>query len=36
MFVAEAAGPMVVNAAGDSVQAGFRAQKFAVRGTGGS
>ena len=34
MFVAEAAGPMVVNAAGDSVQAGFRAQKFAVRDAG--
>ena len=35
MFVAEAAGPPVVNAAGDSAQAGFRAQKFAVQGPGG-
>ena len=34
IFVAEAAGPPVGNAAGDSVQAGFRAQKFAVQGAG--
>lgn len=36
MFVAEAAGPWIFNAAGDSVQAGFRAQKFALLGAGGS
>ena len=33
IFVAEAAGPWIVNAtAGDSVQAGFRAQKFTLTG----
>jgi len=32
IFVAEAAGPWIHTAAGDSVQAGFRAQKFAVGG----
>ena len=35
IFVAEAAGPWIVDAAaGDSVQAGFRAQKFALDGGG--
>lgn len=35
IFVAEAAGPWIVNPArGDSVQAGFRAQKFALVGAG--
>ena len=35
IYVAEAAGPWIVNAAtGDSVQAGFRPQKFAVAGAG--
>jgi hypothetical protein len=34
LYVAEAAGPAVRNAAtGDSVAAGFRAQKFAFKGT---
>jgi hypothetical protein len=33
IFVAEAAGPSVKNAAGESVEAGFRAQKFTFKGT---
>jgi DNA-binding beta-propeller fold protein YncE len=33
LFVAEAAGPSVKNAAGESVEAGFRAQKFTFKGT---
>ena len=33
IFVAEAAGPWIKLPAGDSVQAGFRAQKFAVGGS---
>ena len=36
IFVAEAAGPWIVDAAaGDSAQAGFRAQKFTLDGGGG-
>jgi DNA-binding beta-propeller fold protein YncE len=36
IFVAEAAGPWIVDSArGDSVQAGFRAQRFALTGAGG-
>ena len=34
IYVAEAAGPWIQLATGDSVQAGFRAQKFAVSGGG--
>jgi hypothetical protein len=33
IFVAEAAGPQVKNAAGETVEAGFRAQKFTFKGT---
>lgn len=33
IFVAEAAGPSVKNAAGESVDAGYRAQKFTFMGT---
>ncbi len=33
IFVAEAAGPTVKNAAGADVEAGFRAQKFTFKGT---
>ena len=33
IFVAEAAGPSVKNAAGESVDAGYRAQKFTFTGT---
>jgi DNA-binding beta-propeller fold protein YncE len=33
IFVAEAAGPSVKNAAGESVEAGYRAQKFTFTGT---
>lgn len=33
IYVAEAAGPLVRSAAGDSVAAGFRAQKFTFTGT---
>jgi DNA-binding beta-propeller fold protein YncE len=33
IFVAEAAGPSVKNAAGESVDAGYRAQKFTFKGT---
>ena len=36
IFVAEAAGPSVKNAAGESIEAGFRAQKFTFKGTQGS
>jgi DNA-binding beta-propeller fold protein YncE len=35
IFVAEAAGPWIQVAEGDSVQAGFRAQKFTLAGSGG-
>ena len=33
IFVAEAAGPQVKNAAGENVEAGYRAQKFMFKGT---
>jgi DNA-binding beta-propeller fold protein YncE len=33
IYVAEAAGPSVKNAAGEAVEAGFRAQKFTFKGT---
>jgi len=35
IFVAEAAGPWIMSAQGDSIQAGFRAQKFTYTGPGG-